>query len=280
MTQIISLSGCKGSGKNTAANFLHGHVLKLNEVLKDFTIDKKGLLQATTQYIKDGEVQQEDGVMDLTRLDDLWINYADQNVWPIIKLYSFADALKEICVGLFGLTHEQAYGTYKNSPTKLFWENMPGVITPDLAKTLYGKHDEGLTAEDLKGYGLTVHENRRMTAREVLQYVGTEIFRKMHGNVWIDLLMEKIKSDDSEIAVIADCRFDNEAAAVKENGGILIKLTRNTDPDDHISENGFKDTVFDKVIDNANMSIGEAHAELLEFLIQRGVTQLVQKVSF
>ena len=279
MTQIIALSGAKSAGKNTAANFLHGHILKLNEVINDYSIDKNGLLSTKIQYVKDGEVLIDEGPMDLTRTDDLYVRYAAANVWPIIKLYSFADALKEICVSLFGLTHEQAYGAYKNSATKLLWENMPGVITPDQAKTLYGKNDDPLSEEDFKDYGIIVHAAGRMTARQVLQYVGTEVFRRMHNNVWIDATMNKIQVEDPEIAVIADCRFDNEAAAVKENGGILVKLTRNVEKDGHSSENGFTDTIFDKTIDNANLTIGEANAELLDFLTKRGVSQFVQKLE-
>lgn len=294
MTQIICMAGKKQSGKNTAANFLHGHILKLNEVIKDYTIDDKGLLYVETQYIdRDGEVKQEDGLLDLTAQNELFYGWAAQKMWPHIKLYSFADALKEICVSLFGLTHEQAYGTYKNSVTKLLWEKMPGVITPDkaveLAYTLSGERARFAVMKDTEKEDIEklsklfdgvaiVHKPGRMTAREVLQFVGTEIFRRMYEPVWTELLMNTIKLEEPGIAVIADCRFDNEAQAVKDNGGIVIRLTRNTEKDDHVSEDGFGDwDNFDLTIDNSKMKISKTHEVLLEFLTHRGITKFVQK---
>jgi hypothetical protein len=117
-----------------------------------------------------------------------------------------------------------------------------------------------------------------MTAREVLQFVGTEIFRKMYQPVWTEMLMNTIKLEEPGIAVIADCRFDNEAQAIKDNGGIVIRLTRNTEKDDHISEDGFGDwDNFDLTIDNAKMKISKTHEVLLEFLTHRGITEFVQK---
>lgn len=283
MTQIIALAGNKLSGKTTAANFLHGHVLKLNEVIRHFDILHGGKLQVNTQYLKDGEVKDDMGELDLTRTDELFTGYASEKIWPYIKLYNFADALKEICGSLFGLTHEQLHGTEKNSLTKLRWENMPGVITPDKADMIIPHYYEN-TKEDfydmLIEAGIMVHEPGFMTAREVLQFVGTEIFRRMYEPVWINLLIERIKDDSPMIAVIADCRFDNEAAGVKDAGGTVVKLTRQTEVDNHKSERGFnKFDDFDKVVDNKNMSIKECNQSILDFLIQKGISELVNKAE-
>lgn len=281
MTQIIALAGNKLSGKTTAANFLHGHVLKLNEVIRHFDILHGGKLQVNTQYLKDGEVKDDMGELDLTRTDELFTGYASEKIWPYIKLYNFADALKEICGSLFGLTHEQLHGTEKNSLTKLRWENMPGVITPDKADMIIPHYYEN-TKEDfydmLIEAGIMVHEPGFMTAREVLQFIGTEIFRRMYEPVWVNLLIERIKDDSPMIAVIADCRFDNEAAGVKDAGGTVVKLTRQTEVDNHKSERGFnKFDDFDKVVDNKNMSIKECNQSILDFLIQKGISELVNK---
>ena len=72
-----------------------------------------------------------------------------------IKIYNFADPLKQLCIDILGLTEEQCYGTDDNKNEKVeCYRN----YAPD-------------------GSG-------RMTARQVLQYVGTDIFRKMQHNVW------------------------------------------------------------------------------------------------
>ena len=36
MSKIIGIAGLKQSGKSTVTNFLHGHVMKKNEVIDEF----------------------------------------------------------------------------------------------------------------------------------------------------------------------------------------------------------------------------------------------------
>ena len=274
MTQIICIAGSKESGKTTAANFLHGHILKLNEVIREYEMTKAGELKVNTHYMKDGEVKEDMGVLDLSRKDDLYVQYADQMIWPFVKMYNFADALKELCITMFDISHEQAYGTYKNSLTKLKWENMPGVASSTQIESL------SLSTEDLEKLGLQSHKPGFMTAREVLQFVGTDIFRRMYEPVWVNLLMNKIKEDSPLVAVIADCRFDNEAQAVLDADGTIVRLTRRPVRDTHASEDGFKDfTAFHKVIDNENLTLPAANQELLDFLIQKGISELVTKAE-
>jgi hypothetical protein len=278
MTKIIGICGAKRSGKNTTANFLHGHVLKEKEIIREFNILENGELSVNTHYIDDnGDVQEEMGVLDLTQQNESFFGFAQERIWPHIKLYHFADALKEICMTMFGLTYEQAYGLDKDSPTKLRWENMPGVVTPEKA-IKFGQDNNlwniGYTPtalcqifQDL----CIIHEAGSMSAREVLQFVGTEIFRKMHGSVWIDIVINAVKADQPEIAVIADCRFDNEAIAIKENGGILIGLSRRISEDSHSSENSLNYSLCDIVINNQNMTIRESNNAVLSYLKSNGI---------
>lgn len=54
--------------------------------------------------------------------------------------------------------------------------------------------------------------------RRLLQVFGTEIGRQMFGeNVWVDLAMKN--ASQFERVVFTDCRFENEAQAVREAGG-------------------------------------------------------------
>lgn len=248
MTQIIALSGSKGSGKSTIANFLHGYILKLNEVIREFEITPDGELKVNTHYIKDGEVKEDMGILDLMNNSDGFIQYADRNIWPFIKLYHFADPLKEICCGLLGLEYDQVYGHSKNSMTKLRWQDMPG--------------------SKKKG---------NMTAREVMQYVGTEIFRKMYKDVWTNALVTRINEEKPLIAVVADCRFDNEASAIKQAGGILIRLNRKPDDDSHESENGFVDTVFD--LEVPDVGVTESCDIIIKYLFALGINEFLNKAE-
>jgi hypothetical protein len=69
------------------------------------------------------------------------------------------------------------------------------------------------------------------TPRLALQLWGTEVGRKsFHDDVWILSLFKKIGSS-SENVVVTDCRFVNEIAALKDAGGIVIRVKRGEDPE-------------------------------------------------
>lgn len=75
------------------------------------------------------------------------------------------------------------------------------------------------------------------TVRQLLQYTGTNIFRKIKNDIWIEILLKKLSGK----CYIPDARFLNEISAIKNNGGKIIRVIRPmTDPksfgDLHISE--------------------------------------------
>lgn len=179
------------------------------------------------------------------------------------KIYSFADPLKkDICMNILGLTEQQCYGTDddKNTLTSLCWKDMPDSnIDWSLAKDY-----------DPSGY---------MTARQVMQYIGTDLFRKMKNDVWSGATIKKIQSEQYNIAIIADCRFPNEVDAVKGAGGYVIKLTRNPFNSDHSSERALDDIYypqdnFDLIIDNAHLSIDQQNQEVHNFLKAKEILPL------
>ncbi|MEU0674503.1 hypothetical protein ABZ330_16720 [Streptomyces sp. NPDC006172] len=61
--------------------------------------------------------------------------------------------------------------------------------------------------------------------RALLQRAGTEAGRKVLGaNVWVDALFRE--HEDAPALVVSDVRFPNEAQAVSDRGGILIRVDR------------------------------------------------------
>jgi dephospho-CoA kinase len=62
--------------------------------------------------------------------------------------------------------------------------------------------------------------------RKLLQLVGTELGRELVGyeNVWVDLLIDKVEYMDR--VVVDDCRFPNEAEALKEAGFTIVRVIR------------------------------------------------------
>ena len=101
------------------------------------------------------------------------------------RIYSFADSLKQdICMNILGMTYEQCYGTDddKNTPTGLTWNN------------------------------------NQLTARAAMEIIGTDIFRSLKNSVWVDATINKIRRDNLDLAIIADCRFPNEVESIKNAG--------------------------------------------------------------
>lgn len=90
-----------------------------------------------------------------------------------------------------------------------------------------------------------------MTVREFLQKLGTDALRNgLHDNVWVNALMADYTEDSNWI--ITDTRFANEAMAIKQKGGIIIRVDRpGIKPiNDHPSEIGLDNWNFDYKIQN------------------------------
>lgn len=61
--------------------------------------------------------------------------------------------------------------------------------------------------------------------RPLLQRCGTEAGRGVLGdNVWVDAVFRDITS--GQRVVFTDCRFPNEAEAVRERGGLVVRVNR------------------------------------------------------
>lgn len=263
MQNIIALCGKKGSGKNTLCNFLHGYQLKSIGIINDFSLTEKGDLVINAKTL-DENMQEinADMLIDVTRTDLEFAEWAAFNVWPFIKHYAFASSLKEIAEKLFDIPRECLHGTDKQKNQiipHLFWENMPGVVTSEIVKL-------GGLLEQYTDIGLVVIDRYGpMTAREFMQFFGTEIMRKMYDNIWINRTIKDIETEGPQIAVISDCRFKNEAVALKQIGAKLVYLDRSiSNSDAHASENGFGDfDDFDLKIENSKLSVLDTCKALL-----------------
>ena len=70
-----------------------------------------------------------------------------------------------------------------------------------------------------------------LTPRWVLQYWGTEVCRRgFHDSIWIASLENKLRTSKDHV-VISDCRFPNEIDAIKQSGGLVVRVTRGSEPD-------------------------------------------------
>jgi hypothetical protein len=83
---------------------------------------------------------------------------------------------------------------------------------------------EALYEEARRDYGMTEKD------APLLQRIGSER-RAQDPEYWVKKVFEKIAYDKPHIAVITDCRYQNEVAAVKKFGGYTVKVER-------LNENG------------------------------------------
>ncbi len=270
-TKILAFAGSKQAGKSTCSNFLHGYQLCAQEVVEDFGITEQGRLFVKTNVLQpDGKEKLEDTYLDVNRRDQEYVEWAMYNAWPFVKKYSFADSLKELAINLFGLTYEQVYGSEAHKQQQvphLRWENMPGVIIyGDDAEydELYGSLDAWGQADSL----VWREKGGPMTVRDFLQYLGTDVCRKIYNSVWVDRCINDIKHEEPLLAIIDDCRFENEIKAVKEAGGKVIGLTRQPYEDTHSSERVVQDHagLCDAVIDNEDLEIKGMCEKVIEHI--------------
>jgi hypothetical protein len=206
MTKILGFAGKKQSGKNTCCNFLQ--MLKFHEygVCKNASLNEQGQILVSDLF---GEKVSGSDWIPITE-EYVDISQLLESFRPC-KIYAFADVLKEFAVDVLGLEYNQVYGTNeeKNSPTHLLWENMP-----------------------------TGNNKGPMTGREILQYFGSDICRKMYENIWFDACIRRIRKDKPELALISDVRFPNEIKGVQNEGGVVFGLPRDivNGKDTHSSE--------------------------------------------
>ena len=126
---------------------------------------------------------------------------------------SFAAPLKELCRRAYGLSRAQTDGSEdaKSSVVEKIQRHGPGI------------------------FGLPERESP-WTARQVMQYVGTDLYRAENPDHWVDLAMDGVTGGDN--ITFPDVRFENEARAILQRGGIVVGITRDNGlvADGHSSE--------------------------------------------
>lgn len=96
--------------------------------------------------------------------------------------------------------------------------------------------------------------------RRLLQVMGTEVGRDMFGeNFWVDQALRDVGEND--LAVFTDCRFPNEAQAIKARGGVVWRVERSGygPINGHASETSLDEWDFDGIIQNNGTLIDLKH---------------------
>ena len=63
--------------------------------------------------------------------------------------------------------------------------------------------------------------------RNLLINIGLKM-REIRDTIWVDYVMKSISISDKQIFLITDVRFKNEAKIIKNAGGFIVRITRNS----------------------------------------------------
>lgn len=182
----------------------------------------------------------------------------DVHLYSPYNVMKFADSLKDITCLLLGCTREQLEDReFKEKELGEEWWCYKGEQTNKLFPYI-GASEATKKLELVK-----------LTPRLLLQLLGTEAGRNiLHPNIWVNALMSKYKQkviqtvktyEEEPIAekaygvklgefpswIITDMRFPNELKAVKDRGGITIRVNRELEPvkgGEYTIKNSLEDT--------------------------------------
>ena len=129
------------------------------------------------------------------------------------------------------------------------------------------KHLFQLTDEQIANKE-TVIEPWGISPRIMYQRVGTDIGRTLDPNIWIKNAQMFINNSSGRAVVITDCRFSNEAYWIKNQGGYVIHIKRNSKliaENSHSSESGMTERDYDYTIYNTK-KISDLYKKIDEFM--------------
>lgn len=257
---IIAVNGYIGSGKDTVGKMIQ---YLLCDNTGDITLQE---------------------MLDDYRDHEWWLQ--EQSGWEIRK---FAGKLKRIASILTGIPMEK----FEDQEFKL--TNLPEEWNID---RIYESSAPWIVEGGEK------YESP-MTVREFLQKLGTEAIRNgLHPNAWVnatfadykgtktigcirgmtdaqgrDTILEDSRREVEQNWIITDCRFPNEAQAVKDRGGIMVRVNRDLKESPyeqayrtthHPSETALGDWNFDYTIENDG-SLEELMEKVREMLKTFGI---------
>jgi hypothetical protein len=155
------------------------------------------------------------------------------------KKLSFAGSLKDAVANVFGWDRDMLEGTTKSSRE---WRE---TVDTWWAERLNIPH---------------------LTPRWVLQYWGTEVCRNgFHNDIWVASIQNKLRQSKDDI-VITDCRFANEVLAIKDVGGITVRVERGPRPDWYDVAKAFNaGTVSKDALDKFNIHASEYSSVGLDY---------------
>ena len=106
---------------------------------------------------------------------------------------------------------------------------------------------------------LSLNSNISIKIRVLLQYYGTNVIRNHFWHeAFINCTINKAFDIRNKLGqcIIADARFDNECEAIKQCGGMIIRVDRKLNNNDNHESEQIKISQDDYVIDNTGTLVG------------------------
>lgn len=169
------------------------------------------------------------------------------------------------------------------APLKVSAAASLGILCPDAASAVAlwdeWKNDPTarirltVTERDADGHAITDIDFLNISVREYLQFFGTEGHREVFGeDFWTKQALDSLDPDGSY--VFTDSRFENECAALRDAGGVIINIDRDgvDMADAHASETPLPDELVDTVLYNHG-TIEELHRTIDAYMSLSGLLE-------
>lgn len=178
-----------------------------------------------------------------------------------LRKIAFAEPMKTFCKQVYDWTEEHVNGSLKEIEDKRYPRPQASLHWYELPFAWFYKK--------VKKKEYLPRGPHYLTPRFAMQQLGTEWGRNCFSNTWIDLAKRKwskIREDGYSVAV-TDVRFLNEAEAISEDAGWLVKVVRNKEVTSnfHKSESELTNIEADFQIEN-NASLADLKCSISNFL--------------
>ena len=132
------------------------------------------------------------------------------------------DTIADYLVNLHGFRRESFANSLKDAVAQMFsWDRT----------MLEGRTKQSREWREQRDEWWSQRLGMEITPRKVLQHLGTNVLRVgFHDDIWIASLENKLRGIQDDV-VITDCRFPNEIKAIREAGGIVVRVVRGAEPE-------------------------------------------------
>lgn len=224
---IVGIKGFKGSGKDTVASMisyiLHDGIMKAN-------------YDTWLLYHKNGFVENNEIII------------------------HFADKLKDDIAAFCNIDRKLL--DRQDIKEKNYYNFKTGIVSTNIKDTDRVINNIGEINYDNLSSLLSLNNNISIKIRVLLQYYGTNVIRNHFWyKAFINYTMNKafdIRNSKGQ-CIIADARFENdECEAIKQCGGMIIRVDRKSNNDNHDSHESEQITINkdDYIIDNTGTLVG------------------------